>query len=217
MFLFYHNNFGDIMKTKSILKIFFTVSFCAALFAAGAYFYLTATIEKQNSAADTKKSGIPYSSAPDDSGVLFIMPDGSGVLIYLEFSQTAISAVFIDDCTGDDSVFYGYPADYRIDIDYTLLAGIIDNAGGIELGENEGRLRYTGVQVVELLSYTEDFRALTKETLSSLFKSIAKNGFSESDMTYILENCESSTLTLPECFKWNEYIPKMSAAVTVVG
>ena len=215
--LFHHNNFGDIMKTKGILKIFFTVSFCAALFAASAYFYLTITIEKQNSAADTKQSGIPYSSLPEDSGVLFAMPDGRGVLIYLEFSQNSISAVFIDDCSDGDSVYYGYPADYRIEGDYTLLAGIIDNAGGIELGTDEDRLRYTGVQVEELLSYTSDIRSLSKEVIRGLFKSIYKNGFQSSDMSYIMENCISSTLTLPECLNWDEYLPNMASAVTVIG
>lgn len=205
------------MKTKGILKTFFTVSFCVVVFAAGAYLYLTFAVERQNSAADTKKSGIPYSSKPDDSGVLFVMPDGSGALIYLEFSSNSVSAVFIEDCNSDDSVFYGYPADYRIHCDYKLLAGIIDNAGGIELGEKEKRLRYTGVQVIELLSYTSDYRKTVKEMLSSLFESISKNGFSASDTTYILENCESSTLTLPECFEWYEYIPQMSSAATVIG
>ena len=205
------------MKAKNILKIFFTLSFCLALFAAVSYFYITITIEKQNSAIDTKESGIPYSSKPDDSGVLFVMPDGSGALIYLEFSSDSVSAVFIEDCNSDDSVFYGYPADYRIHCDYKLLAGIIDNAGGIELGEKEKRLRYTGVQVIELLSYTSDYRKTVKEMLSSLFESISKKGFSESDMAYILENCKDTTLTLPECFKWNEYIPQMSSAVAVIG
>ena len=205
------------MKAKNILKIFFTLSFCLALFAAVSYFYITITIEKQNSAIDTKESGIPYSSTPDDSGVLFVMPDGSGALIYLEFSSGCVSAVFIDDADSGDSVFYGYPADYRINCDYTLLAGIIDNAGGIELGENEGRLRYTGLQTVELLSYTSDFRALSKDIIKALFLSISKKGFSESDMAYILENCKDTTLTLPECFKWNEYIPQMSSAVAVIG
>ena len=90
------------MKTKGILKTFFTVSFCVVVFAAGAYLYLTFAVERQNSAADTKESGIPYSSTPDDSGVLFVMPDGSGALIRF-VDNTSTFNPYVGDVYGKDS------------------------------------------------------------------------------------------------------------------
>ncbi|MBP3706109.1 MAG: hypothetical protein J6J13_02515 [Clostridia bacterium] len=205
------------MKTKRVLKILFAVSLCFLTFILTAYFYLEASFEKQNSAADTKNSNIPYSTHPENSGVLFVMPDGSGMLIYLDFSQNCISAIFIDDCDNEKSVFYGYPADYRIEGDYTLLSGIIDNIGGIDLETDGEALRYTGVQVTQLLSYTDNLRSALKEIVPSIFTSISKNGFSVSDIKYILENCSYTTLTLPECLNWSNYIAQMADTLTIIG
>lgn len=201
------------MKTKGVLKLIFTISFCLLIFMLVTYFYLSAMIDKQNTAADTKQSKIPYSTTPEDSGVLFIFPDQKGLLTYFEFSNNSIYAIPVDDCTGESIVYYGYPADYRIECDYPLIAGIIDNAGGVELERDEEILRYTGVQVVELLSYSADLRSDTLEITIGLFKSISQNGFSVSDMTYILSNCTHTNLTLPICFNWSDYIPKMTLTI----
>ena len=98
----------------------------------------------------------------------------------------------------------GYSIDYSITLDYDIIAGIIDRIGGIELESDGELLRYTGIQVVDLI-YTNEPKDAARNIITAIFSAISKNGFSKSDFVYIIDN-GNTDLTVPICFDWPLYI-----------
>lgn len=205
---FAHNILGDIVNgLKKSVKHFFIFLCCGLLFFFSAYLYLYAGL-KASKETEIKENSIPYEkAAPEDTGLLIKFESGSAIMVFLDFSYERILAAVIDDYTDGAELRLGYDIQYTFDADSTFLEGIIDRIGGIELEVENEPLRYTGVQVGDLVS-RNDNGELKRQILSAVFTKISKVGLTTDDFVYMTENSDT-TLTVPDCMYWAEHIGDM--------
>lgn len=185
------------------MKLLFTriavIVLSMTVFAASAYFYLKNDETVRQSAVP--ESNIPYSSAPDNAALLFDLPHGK-ILFELKFNENVLS-VTVDpddaDCTEDCFTVAG---------DEQLVIGMIDRVGGIELLADGELLRFTGIQVIELLERAERPQELRNRVLKEYLKKVGQVGLTRRDFVFIIENSKTG-LTVPDCFYWHEYMPEL--------
>ena len=77
-------------------------------------------------------------------------------LFYLDFEKRTISILTDNKNTNTGDTLYGYPVDYTVSAGYDLLVYIIDTVGGIELETESEILRFTGVQIADMLSKSSE-------------------------------------------------------------
>jgi len=92
----------------------------------------------------------------------------------------------------------------------------VDILGGIEMSDGEEVLRYTGVQISDMLSRNADSDAISREIILKLVEKIEKTGFQNEDFLYIIEN-SNTDLTVPDCYYWPEYISAICGNVQIVN
>ena len=113
------------------------------------YFYL----EKSFSApTENIAQKVPYyQETAQNCGILFEIY-GDKTFLYLDFENSKISAILypysIDD---EDDNIYGYTIDYKINTNLDIVADLVDYLEGIDLVINNENLRYTGVQIKDLI------------------------------------------------------------------
>ena len=183
-----------------------------AVFVVSGYFYLNNKLEP----AEINQESVPYySSAPENAGVLFNICEDK-LLCYMDFEKSEINLLFCKDELNAGDRLYGYSVDYVVNGDYDLLTGIIDRLGGIEL-ENDGEtLRYTGVQISELLSRTAEREEIRRKIIPQILKKVNCNGFQKADFLYIIQNSDTN-LTVPDCYYWSDYIMRLSANSKIIN
>lgn len=207
------------MKLTHGAKTVFSIIFAGLVFFAGAYLYLTAAtgVTENQMNADAKDMTVPYSpSYPDNAGLLTVFPDNSAALIYLDFSEQRIYTALMDEYTEGVSEYLGYDISHTVFADYSLISGITDRVGGLELELNGEKLRYTGVQITDYLSRTPATNELKRQLISLIFERISKNGFSRDDLVYIIENSDTD-LTVPDCFEWPAFISDMALRAVFIN
>ncbi len=147
----------------------------------------------------------PYRfSEPEDKGVL-VNCGGRQVFFYLDFTDSRLTVVFPPDGQEKTDPVYGYPVNYAVTAGDALLSAVIDDVDGIELEIDGEPLRYTGVQVTEMLSYMAEPRETERAVLAALFEKIAQNGLDREQFLKWLESAETD-LTVPDCYFWSEYL-----------
>ncbi len=191
-------------KNRTVLKTAFVIFFCFILFFGGSYAYLWGSLNQNQQAADKKEYKVPYNSIPVNCGILVNAPSDRKWLFYLDFTDTNCTVISCDDIKQDTKTHLGYTVDYNVTLDYDTVSGIIDRIGGIELEYEGERLRYTGIQAVDLL-YMQDSDDIARDIIIAIFGAISKNGFSKSDFVYIIDS-GNTDLTVPVCFDWPQYI-----------
>ncbi len=198
-----------------IFKIAIITFLSGAIFFGAAYAYLDYNFSKTATDIDQKDYAVPYNRVPKSCGVVFVFPDNTATLVYLDFDRENIRLLNIDAYEQSCPEYYGYSVDYNINISYELIEGIIDRVGGIDITQNGETLRYTGVQVMDLIAYdrVEDIR---KQILTQIFDKISKNNFSKEDMVYIIENSEGN-LSFIDCIDWLDYLKSMSSRVNFIN
>lgn len=189
--------------------------FSALIFFFGAYAYLDYNLNKQTAEADQKDYTVPYENLPDNTGIAFLLPDSSAVIVYLDFENSCINVINIENYDRNNNMYFGYTVDYVIETDYQLIGGIVDRVGGVNIGVNGETLRYTGVQVIDLISVNSDVNIKT-QVITQIFKQISKIGFSKDDFIYIIENSKSN-LTVVDCIYWLDYIDEMRSSINFVN
>lgn len=190
------------IKIKNTLKTVIICLFSGAFFVLCGYFYLqTSTTETDNLVSD-----IPYSSSNvQNAGILLDICD-SKTFIYLDFEGNDLLVIFPDESVDDmQNNLYGYSVNYKIKGDYLLVADIVDLLDGIEMTQNEETLRFTGIQISDMLARSEKNSELKKQVISEIFKKIGERGFEKSGFVYIIENSQTN-LTVPDCYFWSDYI-----------
>ena len=202
-------------KDYTALKTAFVVFFCFLLFFGGSWAYLEMTLKSNESSVDTKDYTVPYDSAPDNCGLLLEAPLESRWLIFLDFEKERIMILEASALKSDSTEHLGYSVDYRIGADYELIAAVIDRVGGIELNIDGTHLRYTGVQVCDLLC-SNDSKEIQKQVFLAFFENVSKNGFSKNDFAYIMDNSDTD-LTMPVCFDWPQRLSQMCRSVSFVN
>lgn len=185
------------------------------MFFGAAYAYLNYNFNNQTAKADQKDYTVPYKNLPDNSGIAFLLPDGNGVMAYLDFENSCINVVNIENYDRNNNMYYGYTVDYIIETDYQLIGGIVDRVGGVNVEINGETLRYTGVQIIDLISVNSDVN-IKMQIIIQIFKQISKNNFSTDDFVYIIENSKSN-LSIIDCIYWLDYIDEMSRNINFVN
>ena len=169
---------------------------------------------KPLSEADQKEYTVPYEKKPDNCGIAFILPENSAILIYLDFEYCKINLIELEDFKQQPE-YYGYTCDYTVIADYNFIEGIVDRLGGIDLELNGNVMRYTGTQIVELIS-TGKINEVKRQLILQMFSQIKKNNFSKDDFVYIIENGKSD-LPIIDCIYWLEYLGDMSSNTSFVN
>ncbi len=177
----------------------------------GGYFYLTENLKS----ADTPAESVPYSfSSPENKGIM-IDVNGDKTFIYLDFTSEKLSVIIPPEKEFEGEI-YGYPIDFNITADYRFLSSLIDYSGGIVLNLEGEDLRYTGVQVTDILSHTTETEELKREIILSLLKTVGENGIDNEVFKYIVEETETD-ITIPDSYYWGRYIKKLSAGGSIIN
>lgn len=188
-------------KLKYILKLISVCLLSGIIFIGSGYLYLDGELETSEKPTES----IPYyNPIPENKGIMFDIY-GDRTLIYMNFEEETITAVFDNKNTQVGENLYGYSVDYFVEGNYDLLAGIINIAEGINLDISGENLRYTGVQVTDLLSRTDNKTELKRELITKILEKLKSTGFSREDFLFLIENSKT-TLTIPDCYDWSDYI-----------
>lgn len=179
------------------------------------YGYLRYHINKTLTEADQKEYAVPYERRPDNKGIAFVFPDNSATLVFLDFENLCIRLLDIPQFEAQKTEYNGYTVDYEVEMNLTLVEGIVDRVGGIDLEIDGVVMRYTGVQVAELIS-AKDGNSLKQQLLSQIFEQIEKNNFSKEDFVYIIENSENN-LSFIDCIFWLDYLKDMSGRISFIN
>lgn len=190
------------MKRKKfgIFKLLAFCIICCSLFVGGGYFYLRHNFKE----TENKVSSVPYSfSAPESKGIIFDIC-GSLTYIYLDFEEERLKVIIPPEKEYREEIF-GYPIDFTVKTDYRFVAAVIDYADGIELNLDGETLRYTGVQISDILSRTVDVSELKRAIITALMEKIGENGIDGEVFDYLVESTETD-ITVPDCYYWEKYI-----------
>lgn len=200
---------------KTVFKRAVVIISSALVFFLGAYAYLDYNLNKQTAEADRKDYTVPYEQIPENAGIVFLLPDGSAVLAYLDFENDCINVINIERYDSGNDLYYGYTADFTVETDYKLIGGIIDRIGGVNIEIDGEILRYTGVQVIDLISQNSNDN-IKNQIIIGIFEQISKNNFSKDDLLYIIENSNSS-LTVIDCVYWLDHIGQICRTINFVN
>lgn len=204
-----------MIRLKKTVKYILALSgicfLCLLILVVGGYAYLHSNFEK----TDNKESNIPYEFAPPENAGIIFEFCGDKTFVYLDFENEEIKIIIPPNDDFEASV-YGYSTDYTIKGDYYLLADIIDAADGIELMTDDGKYRYTGVQIAEMLSNTVDTSQLKRDIISALIEKTADFGIDENVFYDIIKEGETN-LTVPDCHRWEEYLSLLCKNSSIVN
>ncbi len=185
-------------KTKRFLKIsLFLICFELVIFSCG-YFYLDSRLKK--SMANESVESVPYYVQVPENKTVLITVCQEKILLNLNFQEEIINIIFLETKAEN----HGYTVDYEIICNYEMIGYLVDVAGGIEL---DG-LRYTGVQITELLEYKPQDITSKKLITQKIIQGISASGFTKENLLYIIENSETN-LEFIHCFDWADWIPKL--------
>lgn len=205
---------GDFF-VKRIFKTALITVLCVAIFFGAAYAYLDYNLNKVVKDTEQKDYTVPYVRTPENRGIALVFPEDSAILVYLDFEDECIRLVDIESFDPACPQYYGYTTDYTVQISYELIEGIVDRVGGIELEYGGQKLRYTGVQVIDLIAYGHA-QEMKRQIVLEIFNKISKNSFSKDDFVYIIQNSESN-LSFVDCIDWIDYLKDMSGRVNFVN
>ena len=195
-----HTTVGDFLKsnTKLFLKTVLISAVCLILFIGAGYFYLRGSFVT----AQNENNSVPYyKQIPQNSGLLFEI-SGDKTYFYLDFeNQNILVAV-----SGES---FEYPVDFKVNTDLDFVADFVDSIEGIELVLDNKTLRYTGVQVEDLIIADKDF-SLKRQRIKAICDKISNVGMTKEMFSEIIERCETN-LTVPALYGWLDYIKEISA------
>ena len=199
-------------KLKTLLRVIIISLVCGGLYVAGGYLYLNYETKPTK---QTTPSVPYYSAEPENVGIMFEL-GGRQTYCFLDFYYKRLNIIFNAESYDTEGSIMGYPIDYSIKLDGEVFAQIIDLVGGIELESEEGVLRYTGVQITDMMTYSTQYKRLEREIIRKIFEKIGKNGFKKQDFFYIIENSET-TVTVPICYYWTDYFKELCSSVNEVN
>lgn len=191
--------------------LFAGVMTCFLLVATG-YWYLSRSVK----IVDRTVSDVPYRFAnPENQGILITIGT-ENTFVYLNFEEEAITVIDPPSDFSRDEGIYGYPIDHTVSASVEWLSSLIDAVGGIELTNEGETLRYTGVQIADLLDHLPDTGELKFVILRALLQKISENGLDRADFKAAIEGAETD-LTLIDCYRWEESIGEMCRHVNFVN
>lgn len=185
---------------------------CCIIYVSGGYFYLESKLEP----AKQTTPSVPYYSEELENVGVMVDISGNKTYFFMDFYYKKLNVIFNAESFVEEEIILGYPIDHYITADYEVLAEIVDIVGGIELENENEILRYTGVQIVDMLTASTDYEKLERSIINKTIEKISKNGFQKEDFLYIIENSDT-TLTVPICYYWSDYIKELCGSVNEVN
>ncbi len=191
-------------KTYRKFKVFFSLLvFGLSVFLVGFIF-----LERQiNTLPVTDKvESMPYyTQTPDNKTILFKVCNDN-LLLDFDFKNETLNVLFLNN--GESVEETGYTADFTVTCNYETVGYLVDAVGGIEF-ENDGvTQRYTGVQIADLLTYSNVSRQMIYSITEKIIEGIKLNGITKENLLYLIENTETD-LKFSDSVLWLQYIPKL--------
>ena len=168
--------------------------FCAVLIGIG-YFYMQKNLDE----VENKVENVLYEQEScENKGVLFVI-NGEKTFFYLDFEKNELLVSLYPE-EEIQNIIYGYEVDFKVGGDLNILSEIVDYIGGIELENEEGKFRYTGIQISEIYNVGSD---LKRSIIEQICKKIGECGLALDFFANIIENYQTD-LTIPDCYFWCE-------------
>lgn len=196
------------MDKKTILQIS-AVILASALIFAGFAFALTRV--KPLVGVAVPKEDVPYepqTDYPQDTTLFFELEDGSSFCLRLRFKDSVIDAIVLQEGQKEAFERYGFYADETFFCSYSFIMDFVDTIDGITLDIFGNEMRYTGVQVCNILAVNKNDTATKVKVLKAIFNKIHKIGFS-SEILYSIMNNTENTLSVPDCYGWTDFLGEM--------
>lgn len=204
-----------IFLKKKVLKTALIIFLSAVLFVGVTFVYLNRNVNKTSNLTEQKENKVSYKSVPQNRSIVLIFPKGDALLAHLDFNELCINLVNIENYDSECGLYYGYNADYTVKATNNLLQEMVDRVGGIDIKQNDETMRYTGTQIVDLLSRNKP-SDIKGQIISQIFSKISKNNFSRDDIIYLISNCETN-ISFVDCIYWLDYIKEMCGKVNFVN
>ncbi len=204
------------MDKKTVLQIISVILASALIFTA---FVFAVTRTKPLVSVEVPKNDIVYEPPidyPKDTTVLFNLEDGFSLCLKLEFEKGFISALILENANQKAFEGFGFYATETVDLSYKSLMDFIDTIDGINLDIFGEEMRYTGVQVCNIIAVNKDHIETKIKILKAIFNKIYKIGFS-SDALYCIMNNTNNTLSVPDCYGWTDYLGEMCNRYNIVN
>lgn len=188
------------------LKILaFLLIFGIAVFTGG-YLYFNSLLNKK--VASVPQESIPYYEQKPDNTTLLLEICTTQILLNLDFEQEILNILYPEDSVTIGDVVFGYEVNHIIKADYSLAEYFTDAVQGIELTVDGQTLRYTGVQIYELLNFSYVSDELGREILAAIISGIGQNSITDEELLYVVKNYETD-LKFSDCFMWTDYLQKL--------
>ena len=196
-----------VSSFKTFLKAFVISGWCLAVFIGLGYYYISSQIEP----VEGETESVPYYKyIPENKGLLFRFGTRT-VYTYLDFTLSSVTVII----NPNDETESGYETDYTVTADYDLIADMIDYFEGISLDLEGEPLRYTGLQVVDLLS-KDTGNELRQKIISSLFLKISHQGVGLDFFNSIITNSKTN-LKMPDCYFWADNMDEISKSINFLN
>lgn len=180
-----------VSSFRIFLKTFVISGWCLVLFIGLGYYY----IDSQNIKVENEAESVPYySQLPENKSVQITMGTRS-IGFNMDFEQIEMVVIVNPDA---------YNADFTIEADYSLLSDICNYFDGINLMCDAETLRYTGEQVVDLLS-SDNSNEIRINIISAIFEKMAEQGIGADFFNMIITKSKTN-MKMPDCYFWTEYM-----------
>ncbi len=180
-----------VSSFKIFLKTFVISGWCLVLFIGLGYYY----IDSQNIKVENQAESVPYySQIPENKSVLIKMGTKSAHF-FMDFEVMEMTITINPDA---------YSADFTVDADYSLLSDICNYFDGINLMRDAETLRYTGEQVVDLLS-SDNSDKVRIDIISAILNKMSEQGVGADFFNMIITKSKTD-IKMPDCYFWTEFM-----------
>ena len=192
------------MKKNKWITVWLSIALSLGIFSVFGLIFLPLALNQNSSFVAEEESHIPYYSAPESIGILYLSDDGSGALVFLNFENKTTSVnLFLEDAE-NKALLVGYEINYKIKGNNEFLCELCNRIGGIEIVENGLEYRFTKAGLAEKLEKADTISE--KANISEgFFKKVSKIGLSSEDFQFIIESTETN-LNFPACYSWGSVL-----------
>ena len=192
------------MKKNKWITVWLSITLSLGIFSVIGIIFLPLFLNQNSSVVAEEESFIPYYSAPQNSGILYLSDDGSGALIFLNFEAKTTSVNIFLENAEEKALLVGYEINYTIKGNNEFLCELCNRLGGIELVESGTLYRFTAAGLAEKLEESDTISE--KANISEgFFKKVAKLGLSWEDFQFIIESTKTN-LNFPVCYSWGSVL-----------
>ena len=195
-----------VSSFRIFLKTFVISGWCLVLFIGLGYYY----IDSHDIKVENNVESVPYyTQTPDNKGVMFVFGTKC-VYTYSDFENSRV-LVILDNSNISEM---GYEIDYTVEANYMLISEMCDYFEGVNLTIDAETLRYTGNQVVELLSISGDYN-LRENIICAIFEKMAQQGVEANFFNSII-NESKTNLKMPDCYFWCDFMDDIAKDINFI-